>query len=234
MNKLSLMYALAGLAACGTTNSDSLLTSGMSADMTVTGNADGTATVTVNLFSGDPDQLIFVNLDDGDTLVGSNASQSLPLVEQQLVTIIDYSAQFITGTEGAQYTIDLERTVDAGAPSSTATLPAPFALGEVATSASRASDLAITWSPAGAADPMTWQIEGTCIEGASGTIDGDPGAQTIAGNTLVKASGNGVPDSCTATLTVARTRVGQLDPHFGHGGSIVGEQARTATFTTTP
>jgi hypothetical protein len=81
---------------------------------------------------------------------------------------------------------------------------------------------------------MTWDVEGTCIQGASGMIQGDPGTLTIAASTLVKAAGNGVADSCQVTLTILRQHAGVLDSHFGHGGSIVGEQIRSATFTSTP
>ena len=233
MLKLGLAFSVLACA-CGTTNSDSLLTSGMSAEISVWGSSDGTTTVEAELYSGDPDQLIFVKLDDGDQLVATTASQSLPLVEDQIAPFVEYDAQFLTNTDGAQFTVDLERSLDSGAPSSTVSLPAPFTLAAVSTSASRAAELAIAWSPASATDPMTWQIDGSCIETAGGTVTGDPGSQTVAANTLVKAAGNGVADSCTATLTLTRSRDGVLDPHFGHGGSIVAQQVRTATFTTTP
>jgi hypothetical protein len=42
-----------------------------------------------------------------------------------------------------------------------------------------------------------------------------------------------VPDSCTATVNVERNRAGTLDPAYG-GGTAVGTQERSVTFTTVP
>jgi hypothetical protein len=205
----------------------------MSAEMAVTVGDTGAPSVGVELFDGDPGQLIFVDLDQGDTLVATAGTDSMTLQEEQLATIVEYSAQF-SATDAAQpFTIALERTVDAGAPASAATLPDPFTLGAVATSQSRAADLAVTWSPS-SSDVMSWDTAGSCIVGGSGTIQSDQGTMTIAANTLVKASGNGVADACQVTVTLSRQRAGTLDSHFGHGGSIVGEQTRSATFTSTP
>lgn len=220
-------------AACGTTQSDSLLTSGMSAEISAVSNGSGTTAVTAELFNGDPDQLIFVDLDANDQLVATAGSQSDPMTQQQLGNIIDYTAQFSIADGGTQITVDLQRDIDAGAPSSTATLPAPFTLGALASSASRAADLVVTWGPSGAGDPMSWQVEGSCVATASGTMT-DTGSVTIAAGALVLASGTNVPTSCSVTLSVFRVRSGTLDSHFGHGGSISAEQVRTAQLTSTP
>jgi hypothetical protein len=62
-------------AACGTEQSGSLLTHGMSAD--ITASSDGTTTnVIAELFAGDESQLIFVELSDGDQLIASRATRS--------------------------------------------------------------------------------------------------------------------------------------------------------------
>ena len=231
MRKLALLLTL--LAACGTTDSGSLLTSGMSAVVGARADGSGNTTVYAELFSGYPEQLIFVKLTSDDQLIASHGSDSQVMQETQLVTIVDHTAVFPVDGEGETFTIDLERSVDAGAPMSTATLPAPFTLGTVPSSASRSADLTITWSPAGTSDSMTWTIDGDCLEHASGTATGDTGSLVIPANTIHKQTGGNVADSCTATLTVSRVRAGVLDPHFGKGGSSTGSQDRVAMFTTT-
>ena len=232
MRKLALLLAL--LAACGTTDSGSLLTSGMSAFVGARADGTGSTTVYAELFDGYPEQLIFVKLTSDDQLVAKHGTDSEVMQEEQLLTIVDHTATFPVDGEGETFTIELDRSVDAGAPMSTATLPAPFTLGTTPSTASRAADLSVTWSPAGTSDQMTWMVKGDCIQDASGTATGDTGSLVIPASTLQKAAGTNVPDSCTATLTVSRVRAGVLDPHFGKGGSSTGSQDRTATFTTMP
>jgi hypothetical protein len=221
------------LSACGTTESGSLLTSGMSAVMSVGATGDNTTTVTVELFSGTPEQLIFVDLDDSDTLIATAAGQTMTMTKGQLATIIEYAATFTGDDSGDEFMVSLDRTVDAGAPSSTATLPDAFTLGAAPTSQSRASALTLTWSPSGSSDAMTWQASGDCITTASGTIAGDPGTVTIPAATLTAEQGQSTA-SCSVTMTVSRSSAGTLDAHFGDGGTISAQQSRTTTFTSTP
>jgi hypothetical protein len=221
------------LSACGTTESGSLLTSGMSALISVGATGDDTTTVTTELFSGTPEQLIFVDLDDSDTLTATTQGQTMTLTKGQLATIIEYAATFTGDDSGDAFVVSLKRTVDAGAPSSTATLPDTFTLGAAPTSQSRASALTLTWSPSGSTDAMTWQASGDCITTASGTIAGDPGTVTIPAATLTAIQGQSTA-SCSVTMTVFRSRAGTLDAHFGDGGTISAQQSRTATLTSTP
>jgi hypothetical protein len=225
--------AMLALAACGTTESGSLLTRGMSAEMTINAPGDGTATVSTELFSGSPGQLIYVDLDNSDTLTATSNGQTMTLTKSQLGNIIDYDAAFTSGASGEQFVIALVRTVDAGAPTSTVTLPDAFTLAALPASQSRASALTIAWSPTGSTDPTSWAANGSCIAGASGTITVDQGTLGIPAGTLVAAPGQ-ASASCSVTVTFTRTRAGTLDPHFGDGGAIAGQQTRTATFTSTP
>jgi len=220
-------------AGCGMTDSGSLLTSGISAVMAAKTDGTGTTSVTAELFSGTPDQLIFVKLTDQDQLVAFHGSQQQTMLGVQLVTIVEYGATFNSAVDGDTFTIDFERVIDAGAPASTATLPAAFTLGTLPSSASRASALSIAWSPGGTNDQMSWQVDGSCIETSIGTVPVDSGNLMIGPNTFHKLAGQNIPDTCAATLTITRTRAGALDPEFGKGGSIFGEQVRSGTFTTT-
>jgi hypothetical protein len=219
------------LAACGTSESGALLTKGISADMSVTATGSSTVHVGAELFEGNPDQLIFVDLQSGDQLLADAGGQLVPLSKSELLNIISYDADLPAGNLGDPITIAFERQVDAGAPTSTATLPDPFTLDPVAATTSRAAAMTVTYSPPGT-DDVTWQASGDCIQTATGSIPTDSGSIAIAAGTLV-ATPSQPTATCQVTLTVSRQRAGTLDPHF-EGGSILGEQARTAMFTSTP
>jgi hypothetical protein len=206
------------------------LTTGISAEMSAVTTGNGTTRVGAELFEGSPDQLIFVDLQVGDSLVAEINGQSMTLSKSQLLTIIDYEAMFSTGNEGDEFTVDFQRSVDGGAPSSTATLPAPFTLDPLGASYARASAITVTYGPSGTGDTMGWQASGDCIQVATGALPNDSGVFTIPANMLIASS----PTSCTITLSVTRDRRGSLDSHFGRGGSIIGEQVRTAMITSTP
>ncbi len=215
---------------CGTTNSSNLLTKGISADITAKTDGSGVTNVVAELFNGYPDQLIFVDLQGSDMLVATHANSDQVMTKTQLLNIIEYSTSFPSGNEGDAFSVDLKRTVDAGAPSSMATLPAAFTIAALGSSSSRAQAMNVTWSPTATGDQMSWTVKGDCINDASGSM-ADTGTVTIAANTLIPKQG--AATSCTATLTIIRSQPGTLDTHY-MGGTIDGEQTRSATFTTAP
>jgi len=219
-------------AACGTESSGSLLTSGMSAEMSAQAGSNGTTTVTAELFAGEPIQLIFVDLAPGDQLIAHHGSMSQTMEKEQLLTIVEYSATFDSAVAGDSYSVELMRSIDHGAPSSSMTIPTSFDLDPVEASSSRAADMIVSWSPT-SSDAMSWQITGDCLTTANGTVQGDPGMATIPAGALQPVMGQG-SNSCTATLTVSRAHAGSLDPGFGDGGGTQGMQVRTATFTSAP
>jgi hypothetical protein len=222
---------IALVAACGTTESSSLLTTGIAADMSAVTTGDGTTRVTAELFNGSPDQLIFVELEPGDQLLADTGGQLMPLTETQLVTIISYDATFATANPGDLITITFQRMIDDGAPTSTVTLPAPFTIDPIAASSSRAAALTITYAPSGTPDPVGWQASGDCIAVATGAAASDSGSITIPAGTLTANSGS---TSCVVTVSLTRERAGELDAHFGKGGEIQGQQVRTAMTMSTP
>ena len=130
----------------------------------------------------------------------------------------------------------LQRTSDVSAPSSTCTLPSPFTITAPTSSGSYSrtgSDLTVTYATAGTGDTMTWNISGECVTGQSGTVSGDSGTFTIAKG-LLTGQGASASATCQATLSLTRSRPGQLDPHYGSGGSIVAQHVRSVTFNSTP
>jgi hypothetical protein len=99
-------------------------------------------------------------------------------------------------------------------------------------SASRMASLTVSWTPP-STDQISWTADGDCIETATGSL-ADTGSLTIPAATLKKRQGMNIADSCMVTLAVSRTRLGQLDPGYGQGGTITGEQRRKMMFTSMP
>jgi hypothetical protein len=222
--------------ACTSVKSSDLETSGMSAHMTVTADGQGNTDVIAEL-NVDTNATDFVDLSAGDSLV-STAAGGAPrsMSRSDVLGVISYDTGF-TGEDaaGTAYTVAFHRKApNVSAPSSTCTLPQPFAITAPASGASlsRAGDaVVVAYSNSGQPDAMTYQVTGPCVNTATGTLPTDSGSITIPKGTLVESGGT---SSCTATLTLRRSRNGQLDPAFGYGGSISCDQARTLTFTSTP
>jgi hypothetical protein len=221
------------LAACQKTDSSDILTSGVYADLSAV--ADGTSTdVSATLFLGEPIHLTYLDLNGDDHLIASHASEHKDMVESIVLNVVSHHATFASSAQGDAFTIAFERSVDGGAPSSVATLPAGFTLAGVAGTQSRAAELTFSWLPGDTGDAMSWQALGDCIELEGSSITGDTGTATIAPNTLKKRMGDGIADQCTVTLTVTRSHPGELDAGYGKGGQISGQQRRSVTFTSTP
>lgn len=232
MRKLALCGVLAG--GCAQTDSSDLLTSGIYAALTASTTGDGTTHVSATLFVGSPIYLNFVNVSGDDRLVATHQGQQQTMIETELLNVVGYHAQFQGDEEGLEFQIAFQRRVDAGAPSSRATLPAKFTMDPLPTSASRAAPITLSWSPAPTADLMRWEAKGDCIETATDGIQGDPGTFVIPGDTIKKRMGEMVADQCEITVTLTRARLGQLDPGYGKGGVVQGQQVRSATMLSVP
>jgi hypothetical protein len=219
-------------AGCTDLQSSDLKTAGMSTSMSVTADGTGQTTVTAQ-FNVDNNGTDFVNLSSGDSAVAEVASQSRTMSQSNVLGDIAYQTTF-SGQDaaGTQYTIALQRTTDVSAPSSVCTLPNGFNITGPTSSGtfSRQSDLTVTYDNPGSGDTMTWSLSG-CAEG-NGTVTGDSGSFTIPKGTL---SPNGAQSgTCQDTITLTRARAGQVDSHYGSGGSIVAQQVRSVTFNSTP
>lgn len=233
MHRLALLALLVG--GCSKSDSGDILTKGMYGSITARAEGDGKTRVITSLFLGQPSDLNFIELSDDDTLVVRHAGQEMIPSQGEVVNIVSYTATFPTEAEGEMFEVSFLRTVDAGAPSSIATLPAPFTLAAPPATSSRATAMTLTWSPSGSANLMHAQIDGTCIDLLDLAIPGDPGTVTIPAGMIKKRTaqqGQTIADSCTAEIRIDRSKPGVLDTHFGKGGSVLGVQARKATFTT--
>lgn len=231
---MRLVYLAILLAACTTTESDEVLTSGIHAQITATALGDGKTTVMATLFVGDPIRLNFVELTGDDRLVAKHGTESKTMVQSEFLNTVSHRAEFAADGEGEQFEVAFERIVDGGAPRSVMALPAALAVGTAPASASRADAVTLTWSPAGAADAMSWEITGDCIQREAAPVDGDPGTVTIAANTIEKRLDQNTPDTCMVTVAIRRTRAGSVDPGYGRGGSAAGVQERRVMFMSTP
>src|SRR5260221_231231 len=152
LNKLPIIAVV--VCGCSQTDSQDITTHGIYAELSAHTQGTGTTTVGATLFRDSPLTLDFVNLSGSDMLVASNNGQDKVMSESSLLNIVDYSAEFQTDAEGQVFDVDLQRTIDNGAPQSTMTLPAKFTLDPLPTTASRAATMTVTWSPFGSADLM--------------------------------------------------------------------------------
>jgi hypothetical protein len=232
MRNLALCAALAS--GCAQTDSSDLLTSGIYAGLSASTTGDGVTHVRATLYVGNPINLNFVNVTGDDRLVAIHNSQQQTMTETQLLNVVSYHTQFQGDDEGLEFQIAFLREVDRGAPNSRATLPAKFTMDALPASASRAAPLTLSWSPAPSADLMRWEAKGDCIENATDGIMGDPGTIVIPGETIKKRMGETIADQCEITVMLTRSRLGQLDPGYGKGGIISGQQIRSAKTMSVP
>jgi hypothetical protein len=137
MKRLGLFAIL--LASCTRVESDDILTSGISADISARAKGDGTTTVSATLYLGNPLNLNFVDLTADDRLIASHGDQTKVMTEVIILNAVGHNATFQTDAEDDEFVVDFQRTIDEGAPRSVAILPAPFTIMPGVTSVSRAA-----------------------------------------------------------------------------------------------
>lgn len=220
---------------CESIESTDILTSAIYADLAAT--SDGSSThATATLRSGGATSNTFVNLEGDDILTVTADGQTQEMNEGYLGDIYIYDTDFTLSAQDTEFVFALERTVDAGAPDSRCTLPAPFELTapEGGAPFSRdLDDLTVSWSPSGEQDMVRVTVSGDCIWDEVVDVQGDPGTVVIPSGTLLSLDEDN-PAACDATVLVQRRRVGDLDPGYGQGGSIYGVQARQVEIRTDP
>lgn len=238
MTHLPLIIALAATVCvgCESVDSDNILTSGMSANIRATSTGDGQTTIRATLYLEEPGSLDYIELEGDDVLTAYAPDGAVQIMsESQFAGATRYTAEFDADDGGSEFIVALTRTVDDGAPDSRVTLPAQFDIAPLASSTySRAEDsIDIQWSPASSGDDVDIEVSGPCIRPTLIAVDNDPGAYTVAAGTLEQREGDNVADACEITITVTRSTPGQLDPGYGYGGSISGEQIRSLSVSST-
>lgn len=216
-------------------DSDDVGTDAVYANISVVATGDGTSTVTTYLRVGGPNSNTYLDLTDYDALIAyvNGTSKGMSQSGNGYVTTFPYEA------EDTPYRVSFVRTpppdgecAGRSAPNSTVDLPAPFGLTSPVqdSSISRASALSIQWSASGETDAMSFSVDAPCLQYYADNIENDNGSFTIPANTLMVVGSSNA--ACTATLTVHRTRDGELDPNYGEGGTINASQRRAVQFTT--
>lgn len=173
-------------------------------------------------------------LTDGESWVATfgGRSQSLELFPGMPTYTNGFDADPV---EGDQLVMALHRQDAEDAPQSVFTFPQPLQI-SAPTTASRATELAIAWSPNGLGDPMSLRLSSDCIAlDASETdaIVGDPG--TLKFSAMRFRTTVDTVDACDLTVEITRLRAAVLDPHFDTSSvTAYASQSVTVTITTTP
>lgn len=226
--------SLASVAAlgCTPTNSNTVPTSQLQAQIQVNADDSGNATVQAELFShpsgAPPLNEDSIDLVPGDSLTATSNGSALAMNES-FTPIADeymYSAAFAAAAADQSFSVTLDRTQGESAGPSTVTLPAPFAV-TPPTSVSRSQAITVTWSPSGSSDAVSISFAG-CGDANLGPVP-DTGTATFAANALTSPT-----SSCAGTLAITRSRNGTLATAYGQGGAITANQVRTLSITTTP
>lgn len=245
MTALTSLLGVAALAAgCASADSGDVNTDAIYGDLEVTSGGAGTTTAKAALKVGGAASNTFLDLEPGDTLLATANEETKVMQRMELLGAVWYESVFATSSAGTAFRIAFLRThtggdecTGASAPDSNVTLPAPFAITSPAqdTSFSRTADaITVDWSPSGESDPMSWSIAGNCIVSQYGNaLPSDDGTLTIPAGSIQPQESQGAT-SCQATITLHRSRDGNLDPNYGEGGRIRARQERTLRILSAP
>ncbi|MBT3223778.1 MAG: hypothetical protein HN348_32315, partial [Proteobacteria bacterium] len=118
-----IILGLALLIGCADVESDDLLTSGMYAHLEVEALGDGTSRASAVLKAGGVNSNTYVDLTGDDALTAEFEGETQDMTKETVGNYHRYVADFDSDTAGETLTIVFSRTVDAGAPTSTLTLP---------------------------------------------------------------------------------------------------------------
>lgn len=216
------------LVACESVESKDIGTDAMSAQIEVI-SADGASTrVHTTLRVGGLTSNTYVELTGDDQLTADDGSGAIEMSYLSIGDYWTYIADFSVAAADTPFTVALVRSLDGGAPASTASLTAPFALTAPAeaTVFSRASDpITVTWDSSGTDDSMVVRLSSDCTLSATQEVAGDPGTYTFEVGSYEVADGSEA-ESCEGTLTVERRRAGVLDEAFGEGGEVYAAHRR--------
>jgi hypothetical protein len=205
--------------------------------VSATSDGGGSTTVRATLFLENPSSLNYIELEGDDLLMAYGPDAvSKQMREAQFLGMTSYSASFETEDADSEFIVEFSRTIDDSAPDSRVTLPAPFDIitADGADYSRATDDVIIDWDSFSSGDDMDFDLDASCIEDVSGTIEGDPGTLTILASELIQRQGDNVDDSCTVTVTITRSRAGTIDENYGYGGDAYGRQIRRFSFTTNP
>jgi hypothetical protein len=226
---LFLLLATSTAAGCRQmVESTDVRTSGVFPVIDVTADGSGSTRVQVKLKVEGRLSNTFLDLTGDDRLTATARGVTKDL---DATSGTAYTATFPGETSGPIVIAFVRGPDDTNAPATTVNLPEPFSVNIPSGEVSRAgADLSFVWTPASGSGDLDASISGSCIDIVFLTTP-DDGAATIARDQIHARTAT---DACTATLTLARTQSGEVDPAFTEGGDVTARQVRSGTFTTTP
>lgn len=208
---------------CGRTGSEQVATENISADIIAFADPSEDITLVSALLTDNGEAM---NFSGNDVLRATADGIELVLVPNAEDEADEtYSRQFDFAVDGGEIVVSLERTRDAGAPSTLVAMPEVFALVDFTEAQSRSEEIVLTWTPA-SADPMDVSIDGDCLQDAFEAVIEDPlsGSYAVPADSLVVTQDSG--DVCLVDVLVNRTKAGSLDPAYADG-SVSGQVWRT-------
>lgn len=221
--------------ACETVEGSAVKTSGLYALVEAEATGDGQLTTKMTLTMG-PTSLTYISLAADESLVATVGVQTKAMVKRTLFGATWYEAKFSGDSADLPIKVALNRPSDVGAPSSSGTLPGPFAILSPAagTTFSRAAQggLNLNWEAPSAGDVVEVTASGSCIDSVS-AIRTSPGASDANVPRFTARSGHET-ETCNVELTVTKLREGTVDPAFGKGGAFHARVIRKLTVASTP
>lgn len=238
--RLVLVSTVLAVAACTVADSESVLTSGMSAYIDVIARGNGTTEIVAALAAGDDLNSARIELQGDDRLMASNGVQVLQL-SKRYNGFLSYGTTLNGDSVNRRYAVDFERTVDSSTHSWTY-LPEPF---EITYPESDAliedGGVELEWQVThGGQLRLKVSLECSNYSGqksfrSSVTNITDDGHHYLDLDGLMSAFNQPYFfDVCDATATLQSRQTGQLDTRFGKGGSIEGIQSRSRHFKFEP
>lgn len=235
------MGLLAGMSiaavACTDVKSEEVTTAGMYLDYTVVTQGEGTGSdVSTLLRVGGVTSTTYVDLSEGDQLSVAVNDEEAVLNQVSLGVVHSYVQRFVADTEGSEFALSFDRADQTGAPSSIATLPAPFevTLPEENATFSRSNDageIVVTWDNA-SDDRVNISVHGDCFASYFALDEADAGTHVIPLSYFKENEYDSV-SSCTGEVSIERSRTGSVDAEFG-GGKSRGIQLRTVSVQIDP
>lgn len=237
LSKLWMPIAALGAVACTDVKSEEVTTAGMYLDYTVVTQGEGTGSeVNTLLRVGGATSTTYVDLSVGDQLAVSVGDEESVLNQVSLGVVHSYQQRFDADAEGSEFTLSFDRADQTGAPASIAILPTPFeiTLPIVDESFSRSvetGEVVIEWDSS-SDDRVNIAVHGDCFASYFALDEADMGNHSIPLSYFKDNEYDSV-STCSAEVSVERSRAGSVDREFG-GGSAQGVQRRTVTVQLEP
>ena len=242
---LVICAAIISLIGCAKTESDNVRVKGIHASIGVVAEGNGNTTVNTTLKVGSGLGGTTLELSSSDTLLAYANGVTRVMRDNSSFLGASYTTTFPFDDEGTEFRVEFNRSEGTSAPNSVVTLPAPFSITSTpGITYAKNAIVSVTWEPAYTTDDMLVDYWITC-PGSNGnsylatyTVGAvDNGQRDITVSEILSKASPGIRDSsrgCTLEIKVIRRRLGELDPHYGEGGSISAAQKRKISVNIAP